>query len=626
MRLSFIIGFTFLSFSCLAQDSAQTLKNVVVLSQRLEIPVQRQNRNIVILTKAEIKQLGLSSINSLLSYIAGVDIRRRGPQGAQADVGIEGGTFDQTLILLNGIQMSDPQTGHNSLNIPVPIDAIERIEILKGPAARVFGVNALTGAINIVTRSVDKRYISAHVYSGSSFANDTATDKMYYSAGAQVVYGIAKKSNNNSLLAASYDAGNGFRYNTAFNNGKLLYSGKYRLSNNVRINTTAGYIHNKFGANAFYAAPKDVEATEEVQVVAGGISAEIKASDNWKIKPSIGIRYGKDDYIFTRKNPSFYRNIHETSLIDFGINNSIKNSLGTLGIGLFLRQDAINSSNLGKNTRSNTGFFAEQYFSLSAKMNLTAGFFVNNNSVFGLKVYPGIDVGYQVNDSLRIYFNMGTGQRIPTYTDLYYKGPSNIGNSALQPEWAINYEAGISKTGTKIGFSASAFYRYGKGFIDWVRENATKPWQPQNFTNVYTKGFTIQYKHKLVDKAAIGFSTKAAYTFLDPKVASTENNASQSKYIVNALKHQFVVQALASLKNKFGISVTNRYLYRMNTDDITGYKRKAYNLLDATLNCKLSKAEVYFTAENLGNIQYIESGVTPLPGRWCTVGIRFQKF
>src|SRR5690606_12287921 len=115
------------------------------------------------------------SVNELLSYVAGVDLRQRGPFGTQSDVSIDGSTFDQVLVLINGVKMSDPQTGHHLTNVPIPLSSIDHIEILRGPAARIYGVNALAGAINIITRVPAQTEVSAQVYTGSSFKTDTAT-------------------------------------------------------------------------------------------------------------------------------------------------------------------------------------------------------------------------------------------------------------------------------------------------------------------------------------------------------------------------------------------------------------------------------------------------------------------
>src|SRR5690606_3389944 len=155
-----------------SDTSSIPLSEVIITENRMQLPFAKQNRNIQLIDRKQIEALPAKSINELLSYVGGVDIRQRGPFGMQADVSIDGGSFEQTLILVNGMKVLDAETGHNGLNLPIPTDAIERIEIIRGPAARIYGINSLTGAINIVTRKPTASGISAHVYAGSGFKRD----------------------------------------------------------------------------------------------------------------------------------------------------------------------------------------------------------------------------------------------------------------------------------------------------------------------------------------------------------------------------------------------------------------------------------------------------------------------
>src|SRR5690625_4255108 len=144
------------------------LDEVIIHGNRIEIPFVESARDIQIISQEQIAKMPVRSVNELLTYVGGLDIRQRGPFGGQADVSIDGGTFEQTLVLLNGIKLLDDQTAHIMMSIPVPVEAIERIEVLRGAAARVYGINALTGAINIVTKKENTSFVSANLYSGRS--------------------------------------------------------------------------------------------------------------------------------------------------------------------------------------------------------------------------------------------------------------------------------------------------------------------------------------------------------------------------------------------------------------------------------------------------------------------------
>ena len=140
------------AFSVFAQDDSMyvNLRKIEVVKNQPGI-ASESLRIVTTLTRNDIANLPVRSINELLDYVPGIDVRSRGTNGVQADITMRGGTFDQVIILLNGINITDPQTGHQNLDLPVDISVIDRIEVLQGTALNVFGLSAFSGAINIIT-------------------------------------------------------------------------------------------------------------------------------------------------------------------------------------------------------------------------------------------------------------------------------------------------------------------------------------------------------------------------------------------------------------------------------------------------------------------------------------------
>lgn len=625
-----VVAIVALSATCVlgtnAQDQSVELEDVIVLSDRIQIPFKKQNRNIQVLTAEEIAQMPVRSVNELLSFVAGVDVRQRGPNGTQADIGIDGGTFDQTLVLVNGFKMSDAQTGHNMMNIPVPVEAIERIEVLKGAAARVYGVNALMGVINIVTKKTTENNFTARAHLGSNFNTDDSTKNTYANYSAQIVGQVATEKWQH-LLSGSVDEGNGYRYNTAYANKRAMYSTKGQLGSKAGLELMGGIANSDFGANAFYAAPRDMESTEEVNTVHLAFRLPVQVNKKWLLRPSASYRNGYDHYVFVRQNPAIFQNKHRTHTVDASLDNVITTKYGDIALGLNVRNERIFSTNLGDHSRINYGAFAEYQFQYADKLDVNAGIYLNQNSVFGFNVYPGIDVGYRLNNAVRVYANAGMGQRLPTFTDLYYVGPSNLGNANLRPEFMTSYEAGFKYLKGKLQFNASLFYKDGRDFIDWVRPDTSTSWMVNNFTDINTTGFHIDagYRISWVDNV-IDLST--GYTYLDPqigKIADEDKQHWQSQYAINALKHQWIARARWSWKDQLQLSLANRLIDRMNTGDpVAGYAKQAYQLTDLRLDYKLKSMTIDMTVNNLLDIQYIESGVVPLPGRWATLGLTYR--
>lgn len=605
-------------FAQTRDTTTQSLNEVIIRDNRIELPFSQQNRNIQIIDQALIKNLPAQSINELLSFISGVDVRQRGPGGLQADIGIDGGTFDQTLVLINGVKVSDAQTGHNMMNIPISPDNIDHIEIMKGPAARIYGINALSGAINIVTKTPSDTGISANLFTGSGFNEDSSNGKTFASYGVRAIGSLSSGPNANHSLSISRESGNGYRYNTAFKNHKAYYEGKFNSKNQNSLSVMAGIVDNDFGANGYYAAPGDKEAQEIVQTTLAAISYKGVINEKWTITPRISYRYNEDDYRYIRTDLSRFRNQHTTNTFNAEINNRIYTALGIFGIGFEGRREQINSTNLGKRERDNFGTFAEYQFSLIKNLVVNAGSYVNYNSDFGWQFFPGFDAGYTFSNNWKLFTNIGTGQRLPTYTDLYYKGPTNIGNASLQPETSLHAEAGIKYITKTTFLTASYFKRKVDHFIDWVKASVTDPWQPQNFHQINSTGYTLSANHQFsnTNLSSVKVNAGLSYTHLDPEVTVEENTI--SRYVLQSLRDQLTANVNLKFNNSFSFTLGSRYCKRINYKD--------YTLIDARLSHERSAYNIYLDGSNLLNADYIEAGAVPMPGRWFTLGVRFNVF
>lgn len=633
-RLLITAGLMLLTSGLYAQTDSvnnkmtDTLSEIIIQENRIQTAWKDQNRNITVLDREQIARLPVKSVNELLSVISGIDVRQRGAWGTQADIGIDGGSFDQTLVLLNGVKISDPQTGHNMMNLPVPLAAIERIEVLRGPAARIYGINALAGVINIITKKPDQRGVSAHIYGGSSFRKDDSTQQTYTGMGAEVFAGWSGKMLNQQL-GLSHSRGNGYRYNTGFQQTKLMYQNQVNASGKVSLAMSGGYVNNAFGANGYYSAPGDVESEEAVQTALGSVAATIQMNSFWQMKPRISYRYNKDDYIFIRQKPEVYHNIHETNTLDAELNNTFHTKAGAFGLGLEWRNENIHSARLGDNQRDNFGIFGEYQWNYRERFSLNAGAYVNYNSAYGWNVFPGLDLGWRFLNDLRIYANVGTGERLPTYTDLYYVGPSNVGNPDLKPEQMLQAEGGIRYNQGRWNGHAGYFYRYGSRFIDWARSDTSQPWRPENYNELLTNGITLAMNYHFASGEKKNFDIQAglSYTYLAPKASTVTDGSGNpvlSKYTINSLKHQLCVHAGLLLLQHLNIELTGRYHERLNAAVVAAYSLQSYFLADMRIAYTLTNWSFYADISNIGDVQYIDAGVAPMPGRWMTVGLKWN--
>lgn len=598
------------------EDSTKTieLSNITIQENRFEIPFSQASRNISVVTRKDIEYEPVQSIPGALSYVPGVDIRQRGPVGVQADISIRGGTFDQTLVLLNGIKLSDPQTGHHLFNVPINLDNVEQIEVLKGPGARIYGQNAFSGAVNIITKVPDTRAVDMQLY-GGQFGTYGATASLALPQGRYKQY-----------ISYSHDGSDGYRENTDYRMNNLFYQSEMQLGPG-QLKFLGGYLDKKFGANSFYtnSFPGQYEETETLLLSAG----YQRNYNKLVIKPRAYWRRNEDMFLLKREDPAFYQNIHTTDVMGAELNASWQTDAGLLGFGLEARKEQIESTNLGSRERTNLGLFIEQQLNLWHKLDITPGVYINYYSDYHWNAFPGIDLGYQLTDQIRLYANAGTSYRIPTYTDLYYVGPDNVGNPDLQPEDAFTYEAGIKYLKKGVFWSAVYFNRRSNNLIDYVRairydeqtgqplaDTLQGPFTPQNFQDVTTRGLELSLKLDLSEMGNpahfINYFT-ASYNYIDSDLQ--ESQGFNSKYVIDNLNHQFIL----GLNHKILKNFSNNF--RLRAVERSGFSD--YVLLDTRLVWQKNLLKIFMEVTNMLDEKYVEV-MTPMPGRWYRMGLNYK--
>ena len=483
MRLNIsILLFLTLQFLFSQQKNAdQVLDEVVVSSTKINLPFSKNFRTIEIISSEQIALSAATNVSDLLQQTIGIDIRKRGVSGNQGDLYIRGGGFDQTLLLIDGMKMDDAQTGHHTLNMILPLYLIERIEIIKGPAARIFGQNAFNGAINIVTKEVKTETRKA----------DVVLRELSFGSYGQKNLALSSsiiKEKIKSIVSFTTNRSDGYRHNTDYINNNYFSKTSF-ITKTSPVDLISSFSYRKFGANGFYASPLATEQYEETQASLLGVSTVIK-SENLIIKPRLYWKRGQDEYIYIRDNPSIYRNLHKTNKISAELSGSYFTKLGTTGFGLDLSTVSITSNNLGEHSRTTVNFFVDHTFEMfDKKLSMSPGIAISHFSDLSFHSFPGIDIGYHLNSKVKLYSNIGKTYRIPTYTDLFYSSNTTIGNENLIPEQATSTEFGFKYNTSKLDFSTTIFSRKAKNIIDYVKKNENDLWKATNIGFLNTTGF-----------------------------------------------------------------------------------------------------------------------------------------
>lgn len=606
------------------------LDEVEVSAQRTPVAFSQVARIVSVISREEIEAAPVQSIQDLLEYALSVDVRQRGVYGVQADISVRGGSFDQTLILLNGINITDPQTGHHSLNLPVSLKSIDRIEILEGPAARVYGPNAFSGAINIITTAENIDRLRMDVSAGENGLYDLN------------VSGNLQTGNVSQFVAVSKIASKGYIDNTDFSTYNLFYQGQLK-NKSGKLDWQTGYTNKGFGGNSFYSAtyPNEYEQTKTTFA-----SLKYETGTKVHIRPSIYWRRHQDRFELFRDNPaSWYtgHNYHLTDVFGSNLNAWFETALGRTALGAEIRSENVWSNVLGNlmnetievpgesghffsksYSRTYLSYFVEHSFYLK-HFSATIGAMANRISDlnFKWKVYPGIDLAWNFTAHLKIYATANSNLRMPTFTDLFYSDPTSTGNQYLKPEQAITYEGGFKFNSAGFRGHIGYYYRHGENMIDWVRETEVEKFKAQNLAIVNASGIETSAelfpgrtakKALFIKKIGLNYS----YSNLD-----YDGGNLFSKYVLDNLKHKLNIELEHKIWSRLGAS------WRATYQDRNGMRTKTESykpfwLVNTRLMWKNNHSEIYALVQNLLDTSYYDLGYTIQPGRWFSVGYKLD--
>ncbi len=588
-------------------------------SSRLPVRLSESGMHVTVITQAEIKALPVQNVNELLTYISGIDIRQRGPMGTQSDIGIRGSTFDQVLVMVDGVRMTDPQTGHHQMNLPVPLQMIERIEVIRGTAARRYGLNALGGVVQIITKKHSETPFAFESF-GMGITDNNPNAGLN---GGLRLFAGGEFSNWQVMGGAEGLKGNGYRWNTDFEQLRTFL----KVSNEGELGSFSllgGTNNNDFGAGLFYAAPRDSNARETVNTQFASAQFQSNLGDKDKLTLTASGRWNFDHYIYTQFNPTLYQNKHQNQAIQMEASYLHFFNDSRLAFGIESRSEKITSNNLGNHSREILGVYGEYIHQWTPEFSTTIGGYALHTDFIGFKVYPGAEFQYKILESSSLWGNFGTGQRLPTYTDWYYKDGANLSNPNLKSERARNSELGYRYQKGKWSAQFSIFQKDYTDIIDWVRNNDTLKWKPENISTLQFRGaeWEIRLKEFL---PILPEGTELVWNGCVLRSSQLDLPGLNSKNALNYMPLQNTLRFRVKLwEGPDGLNQTGLYFSGI-WRHISRFSSNSYNIIDAKLEFSRGKSwNAYLNGMNLGNIQYREIASVPMMPRWIGLGIAAQ--
>ncbi|MFN3951472.1 MAG: TonB-dependent receptor plug domain-containing protein [Thermaurantimonas sp.] len=638
-------------------DSSLMLKDVDVYAARQPISLRESPRNIQVITSQEIKSMAARSIAEILMLAPSLDVRNRGPFGIQTDVGIRGGTFDQSLIMVDGIKMIDPQTGHHAMNLGISLQDIDRIEIIPGGSSRVFGQGAFAGAVNIVTRSNQKNSgFLADIALGEHGLMNTTFSKKF-------------ELKNKIQLQTSAQALRhyGYSYNTDAETYSLFLKASKKTKQQHLTFTLSGNMR-RFGAQNFYSTlyPNQHEFT---RVFLAAMHYRY-TGELWTHTFTVSYREHHDRFELFREGRNFFiktaQNFFITSSNDtakflngayyrghnFHVNRSAVadwNSaldmgfFGNLNIGYEIRSEHVWSNRLGfpldkpvlmpfENQTFLTGYAGrvnqaiviDHLLPLNQQWLINYGIWSNFNSEFKRATMMGFELMYKPTNTASAWISYNKSFRVPTFTDLFYNIGGAIGSLDLQPEISHNYETGIRNAKSNWKSSASIYVRDAKRLIDWVRFPDSSQITAANITEVIFYGLEGYFTRIFAPNPLAIQWFQVSFSWNE---SFRQNSHFISMYALDVLKLKLSGSALHKITRKTALSYQINYLNRAGSYlDVNNVVQTFPStvLLNIKIQYVIKNANLYLEGTNLFNQLHLDRGNIVLPGRWIRIGTTFN--
>ena len=637
------------------------LEEVSVTGSRAPLTKSQAARMVTVLDRADIAQAPVQSINDLLKYAIGVDVRQRGPIGAQTDISIRGGTSEQIILLLNGINICDPQTGHNAMDLPVDLSDIVRIEVIEGPAGRIYGTSSLVGAINIVTdvrgkrkEESGKRYdqqLNIHAEGGSYGYLDTG-----------IRYSLSSSHNPfSSSFSVNYARSDGYsrskagRLNTDFSGSKGFYQGKYE-NEAMRLNWHLGIADKGWGSSTFWASPKwqADEQYEHTTKLFSAIQGQTRQGP-LHLSASLYWNQNRDRYEGYRGQAEKMKyNYNLTDVYGVSAGAYFDWKAGRTAFGAELRNEDLVSGNLGeplsqthhiKGTdrdytlgvnRTNISGYLEHNILLN-QVTVSAGLVAVKNtwSNMNMTVYPGIDINYRPTPHWKLHASYNTSLRMPSFTEMYYKLQGYNADPHLKPEEMHALELGFNFQSRLFHHPSAIFhlytvlwYHYGTNMIDWIMDTSKgeeAEWQSVNHTTINSIGLeaSASINVPLFTHHSSLFTVSYAYIHQDKQ----QEADLVSQYALEYLRHKLVANAQLQMTRRLSLGVNLRWQDRVGAyTDFAGqaHNYEPYALIDTRLTWAQAKWKAYLKANNLLDTDYHDYGLVEQPGRWLIAGFSIR--
>ncbi|NOT45621.1 MAG: TonB-dependent receptor [Acidobacteria bacterium] len=569
----------------------QFRQTVVVTAASVPVTFETATRTISLVTREQLQTLPVRTVADALRMLTSVDVRARGARGTQTDFAVRGAGFGQMLVLVDGVRLNDAQSGHHNGDIPVPLDAVERIEILHGAGSSVFGADAFGGTVNIITR----RDAAPPAFGIEAGSFDTVSLRAQASPGT----GRLRQQ-----IAASFDRSSGFTDDRDFENAVLSVS----TAIGQRSRVSARLLRKAFGAANFYGNAPSREWTN--QALFDG-EHRFAAPAGWTLVAQGSYRTHGDRFIFDRRRVPVSASEHRTHAAWGSLKASTVLRPGTtVTIGAEAGGDVIRSNNLGDHSLARGSAFGEWRQAFGSRTHLEASLRMDRYAQFGSAWNPGVGASWWASPSARLRTSVGRAFRVPTFTERFYSDPAHLARSEVGPETSWSGDAGLDlfpADGWTV--QGTVFARADADVIDWLRDTPADRWRTYNVHDVDTVGVELSVRRDVADA---GWVT-VGYTGLDVRAAQV---TSLSKYVLDYAPHILSLGGMARLPGALIVAPRLQLVRRTRPTGDSDYV-----LMDARVSRRFGRLALVVDGTNLLSADYQEVAGVAMPGRAVTASL-----
>jgi iron complex outermembrane recepter protein len=579
------------SSTAASQPQKQT---VIITGTAQPIPLSEADRDISVQPLPLPQRPLFDSWFNLLQNDAGLDLEERAPGGFAADLSIRGATFGQTLVLIDGMRVNDAQTGHFNLDLPIPLETITSIEVLKGSGSTLYGSDAIGGVVNVRTAVPETPELRLLAGAGNFGSNEEH---------AVTAFGGRAVSEE---LAAARDFSSGFMPDRDYRN--LAFSSLTAFRNSLGPGSILLALSDRpYGADQFYG---DFPSWERIKTWFAAAHQNIGK----KTEASFAYRRHTDLFVLYRDDPALYTNRHalESWQGDLRRTDNLpwRSTLSYGGEGL---GESIHSTNLGDRRRTRGSGYVFYDLRSARRYSLSAGL---REEVYGsgqVATSPSLSGAVWIDSHLKARASASRAFRLPSYTDLYYSDPANLGNPNLKPESATSYEAGLDAYfRNNLHASATVFQRRDTNVIDYVRADDASPWVAANFDKLRFTGAEAS----LIYEPAAGQRIQVSFAGLHGVNASAE--LLESKYLFNYPVESAVMEWRGA--------VGRRILARTRVGALNRVGRSPYALWDASATWATGRVRPFLQLTNITSTVYEEIPNVAMPKRGVMGGLELVLF